>query len=319
MQQAQQPLLNKMNRFLLSTIALLAFFASYAHESSDFSKVLNPEVPTSITFADQKIDLDRIDMWERLDRELTSLSYTHGSTLLTLKRANKFFPILAPILEENGLPLDFLYLACTESMLDIRAYSPAKAAGLWQFIPATGRAYGLEINDCVDERLNIEKATVAACKFLKEMYAKYGKWESVACAYNAGGGRISSELSKQQVPSAFDLHLVSETSRYMFRILAYKMILENPRNYGFYVTEDQLYQPVECDIVEVNTAVSDWATWAKNHGITYAQLREQNPWIQARHLKNASGKVYKVKVPKKESLYRSSQKKNVYNPAWIGK
>ncbi len=308
-----------MKKILLSAIAFFAIFASYAQESNDFSKVLNPEVPKSVTFADQKIDLDRIDMWERLDRELTSLSYTHGSTLLTLKRANRFFPILAPILKENGLPLDFLYLACTESMLDIRAYSPAKAAGLWQFIPATGRAYGLEINDYVDERLNIEKSTVAACKFLKELYAKYGKWESVACAYNAGGGRITSELSKQQVQSAFDLHLVSETSRYMFRILAYKMILENPREYGFFVTADQLYQPVECDIVEVKTAVTDWPNWAKSHGITYAQLREQNPWIQAKYLKNASGKVYKVKVPKKESLYRSSQKKSVYNPAWIGK
>ena len=105
----------------------------------------------------------------------------------------------------------------------------------------------------------------------------------------------------------------------MFRILAYKIILENPRNYGFFVTENQLYQPIECDIVEVNTPISDWPTWAKEHGITYAQLREQNPWIQAKYLHNRSGKVYKVKVPKKESLYRSSQKKNVYNTSWIGK
>jgi hypothetical protein len=308
-----------MKKFILCAVAFFSLISATAQNQNSFSPVLNPDIPKSIMFADQKIDLDRIDMFERLDRELTSLTYTHGSTLLTLKRANKFFPILAPILEENGLPLDFLYLACTESMLDIRAYSPAKAAGLWQLIPATGRSYGLEINDYVDERLNIEKATVAACKYLKESYSKYGNWESVACAYNAGNGRITSELSKQQVSSAFDLHLVSETSRYMFRILAYKMILENPRKYGFCVTENQLYQPIECDIIEVNSAVSDWATWAKSHGITYAQLREQNPWIQARYLKNASGKVYKVKVPKKESLYRSSQKKSVYNPAWVGK
>ncbi|MBQ2838118.1 MAG: lytic transglycosylase domain-containing protein [Muribaculaceae bacterium] len=308
-----------MKKLLINTIAIVISFAVLAQEKRNFSIVLNPEVPKQITFANQKIDLDRIDMWERLDRELTSLTYTHGSTLLTLKRANRFFPILAPILKENGLPLDFLYLACTESMLDTRAYSPAKAAGLWQFIPATGKAYGLEINEYVDERLNIEKATIAACKYLKESYKKYGNWESVACAYNAGNGRITSELTKQQVTSSFDLHLVSETSRYMFRILAYKIILENPRNYGFFVTENQLYQPIECDIVEVNTPISDWPTWAKEHGITYAQLREQNPWIQAKYLHNRSGKVYKVKVPKKESLYRSSQKKNVYNTSWIGK
>lgn len=308
-----------MKKLLINTIAIVISFAVLAQEKRNFSIVLNPEVPKQITFANQKIDLDRIDMWERLDRELTSLTYTHGSTLLTLKRANRFFPILAPILKENGLPLDFLYLACTESMLDTRAYSPAKAAGLWQFIPATGKAYGLEINEYVDERLNIEKATIAACKYLKESYKKYGNWESVACAYNAGNGRITSELTKQQVTSSFDLHLVSETSRYMFRILAYKIILENPRNYGFFVTENQLYQPIECDIVEVNTPIADWPTWAKEHGITYAQLREQNPWIQAKYLHNRSGKVYKVKVPQKESLYRSSQKKNVYNPSWIGK
>lgn len=308
-----------MKKLLINTIAIVISFAVLAQEKRNFSIVLNPEVPKQITFANQKIDLDRIDMWERLDRELTSLTYTHGSTLLTLKRANRFFPILAPILKENGLPLDFLYLACTESMLDTRAYSPAKAAGLWQFIPATGKAYGLEINEYVDERLNIEKATIAACKYLKESYKKYGNWESVACAYNAGNGRITSELTKQQVTSSFDLHLVSETSRYMFRILAYKIILENPRNYGFFVTENQLYQPIESDIVEVNTPISDWPTWAKEHGITYAQLREQNPWIQAKYLHNRSGKVYKVKIPKKESLYRSSQKKNVYNTSWIGK
>ena len=308
-----------MKKLLINTIAIVISFAVLAQEKRNFSIVLNPEVPKQITFANQKIDLDRIDMWERLDRELTSLTYTHGSTLLTLKRANRFFPILAPILKENGLPLDFLYLACTESMLDTRAYSPAKAAGLWQFIPATGKAYGLEINEYVDERLNIEKATIAACKYLKESYKKYGNWESVACAYNAGNGRITSELTKQQVTSSFDLHLVSETSRYMFRILAYKIILENPRNYGFFVTENQLYQPIECDIVEVNTPISDWPTWAIEHGITYAQLREQNPGIQAKYLHNRSGKVYKVKVPKKESLYRSSQKKNVYNTSWIGK
>ena len=198
-----------MKKFIFSAIALFAILSINAQETRNFSQVVNPIVPESITFGGQKINLDRIDMFERLDRELTSLSYTHGSTLLTLKRANRFFPILAPILEKNGLPLDFLYLACTESMLDVRAYSPAKAAGLWQFIPATGKAYGLEVNEYVDERLNIEKATEAACKYLKDSYEKYGNWESVACAYNAGNGRITSELAKQQVSSAFDLYLVS--------------------------------------------------------------------------------------------------------------
>ena len=176
-----------------------------------------------------------------------------------------------------------------------------------------------EINEYVDERLNIEKATEAACRYLKNAYQNYGNWESVACAYNAGNGRITSELEKQQVTSAFDLYLVSETSRYMFRILAYKTIMENPRKYGFHLTAEQLYQPIEYDIIEVNTPIEDWPTWAKSHGITYAQLRELNPWIQAKYLKNKSEKIYQIKIPKKKSLYRSTQKKSVYNNAWIVK
>ena len=304
---------------ILIFILLLTSLIGSAKNTSKFSHVINPVIPYEIIFADQTISFDRTDMYERLDRELTSLTYAHGSTLLVLKRANRLFPILAPIMEKNGLPLDFLYLACTESLLDQRAYSPAKAAGIWQFIPSTGKSYGLEINEYVDERLNIEKATEAACHYLKEAYKKYGNWESVACAYNGGNGRISSELEKQQVTSAFDLHLTSETSRYMFRILAYKLIIENPQNYGFFLSPEQFYQPIECEIIEVNTPIEDWPTWAIEHGITFAQLREQNPWIQAKYLTNKSGKVYKVKIPKKESLYRSSQKQVIYNESWVGK
>lgn len=308
-----------MKKFIIIIVAFILSISASAQESTSFSKVLNPEIPSSITFAGQEINFDRIDMWERLDRELTSLTYTHGNTLLTIKRANRIFPILAPIMKKHGLPLDFLYLVCTESSLNIRAYSPAKAAGLWQFIPSTGKSYGLEINEYVDERLNIEKATIAACQYLKSAYNNYGNWESVASAYNAGNTRISSELDKQQVESAFDLYLNQETSRYMFRILAYKIIMENPRKYGFILNEDQLYQPIECNVVEINTPIPNWPTWAKEHGITFAQLREVNPWIQSKELENKLGKTYQIKIPKKESLYRSKQQKITYNPAWIGK
>lgn len=308
-----------MKKYILFAIFFIESITLYSNTPINFSSIYNPQIPSSIKFANQEINLDRSDMWERLDRELTSLIYSHGNTLLTIKRANRIFPILAPILKRHGLPLDFLYLACTESTLNIRAYSPAKAAGLWQFIPSTGRIYGLEINDYVDERLNIEKSTIAACKYLKNAYEKYGNWESVACAYNAGNTRISNELDKQQVSSAFDLHLNSETSRYMFRILAYKLILEDPQKYGFYLSEEQLYQPIECTIIEINTPIEDWPIWAKENGITYAQLREQNPWIQAKSLENKSGKTYKIKIPIKESLYRSTQKISIYNPKWTVK
>lgn len=307
------------NTITFIAISLIVTLASVAKNNVTFSKVVTPIIPDSMLFADQIIKFDRTDMYERLDRELTSLSYAHGSTMLVLKRANKLFPVLAPILEKNGLPLDFLYLACTESLLDYRAYSPAKAAGIWQFIPSTGKLYGLEINEYVDERLNIEKATIAACKYLKEAYQRYRNWESVACSYNGGNGRISSELSKQQQTSTFNLYLTSETSRYMFRILAYKLIFESPQKYGFYIQPEQFYFPIEYDVIEINTPIEDWPTWAVEHGITYAQLREQNPWIRDKYLINKSGKVYQIKVPKKESLYRSTQKRPIYNNAWIGK
>lgn len=285
--------------------------------NSIFSVVENPDVPLSMEFAGQKVNFDRIDMFERLDRELTSMTYTHGNTLLMLKRANRYFPELAPILKRNGIPLDMLYLACIESTLNPKAYSGAKAAGLWQFMPGTAKQYGLEVNEWVDERYNTEKATEAACRYLKTAYQKYGNWESVAASYNGGMSRISSELSKQLSSSAFDLYLVDETSRYMFRILAAKLIMEHPAAYGFRLDRHQLYQPIECSVEEVNGPVEDWPAWAKSKGITYYQLKEMNPWIMAKSLPNKSGKTYQVKVPKPDSLYRSKQKKTVYNKNWV--
>lgn len=285
--------------------------------NAGFQKIINPEIPSYINFANQKISTDRIDMYEKLDRELTAMSYTHGNTLLTIKRANRYFPIMAPILAKAGIPADMLYLAAIESNLDIRALSPAKAAGIWQFMPSTAKQYGLEVNDEVDERYNIEKETEAACRYLKNAYLKYGNWESVAASYNAGTARISSEMESQLADSAFDLFLVNETTRYPFRIIAAKLIMENPKAYGFHLTPEQLYQPVKCSEVTVDGPVDDWPAWAKSQGITYAQLREFNPWIRAKKLTNKAGKTYTVKIPKEKSLYRSSQEIKIYNPAWV--
>ena len=287
-----------------------------ATENIEYSTVVNPIIPKSVDFAGKKIDLDRIDMYERFDRELTSMIYTHGNTLLTIKRANRYFPMMAKILKANGIPSDMLYLACIESYLNPRAYSPAKAAGMWKFIHPAAKEYGLEINDEVDQRYDIGKATAAACKYLKRAYSKYGNWESAAASYNGGMGRISSELQKQGVSSAYDLYLTDETSRYMFRLLAMKAIMENPSEFGFKLSPSQLYQPIPVDIVEVNGPVDDWAIWAKKYGITYAQLREENPWIRAKKLTNKAGKTYQVRVPKKYSLFRSKQKITTYNPNW---
>ena len=279
----------------------------------------SPEVPVSVTFAGKKIDCDRIDMYERLDRELTSFVYGHTNTLITIKRANRYYPVIMPILKRNGVPDDVFYLSAIESYFNIRAYSPAKAAGLWQFIPSTAKQYGLEVNDEIDERYNVEKSTEAACRYLKNGYAKYGDWATVMASYNAGMNRISKELEHQMADSSFDLYLNEETSRYVFRILAMKVVMEHPFKYGFHLTAEQLYQPIECKEVEVSGPVDDWSKWAKSYGITYAQLREVNPWIRAKSLTNKLKKTYKVKIPYSDELYRSKRKFKAYNQQWVSK
>ena len=307
-----------LKHLLVISFLCLASSGAWAQGSnSSFSTVGAPEIPMSIDFCGDKVSFDRIDMAERLDRELTATIYAQTMTSLIVKRANRYFPRLIEILKQNNMPEDLIYLAVAESALDINALSPAKAAGIWQFMPATGKQYGLEINEDVDERYDIEKETVAACKYLRNAYSKYHNWATVCASYNAGTGKISSELSAQQVNNSFDLRLVSETSRYVFRIIAYKIFFQNPKKYGYHITSDQLYQPIDYDIVEVNSSVSSWASWAKSHGITYAQLRDANPWIRNSKLSNSSGRIYKVKVPKQESLYRSKSKKTVYNRNWV--
>ena len=301
---------------LAATLAASALSASAIDASAVFSPVVSPYTPVEMTFCGKAVDLDNTLMAERLDRELTGMSYSHTNTLLTIKRANKLFPELAPILKRNGIPADLLYLACVESTLNPRAYSAAKAAGLWQFIPETAKQYGLEVNEYVDERYNTEKATEAACRYFRKAFEKYGNWESVAESYNGGMGRISSELDKQQQRSAFNLYLADETMRYIFRIMATKLIMENPRAYGFTLHKSQLYQPVEYRTVTVDTPVEDWPTWAKKHGIDYLTLREHNQWIRAKSMPNKTGKTYKVRIPLEQSLSRKKQNTTVYNPAW---
>lgn len=302
-----------------TSIAQAQLKREYSMETSSpvFSTTASPDIPMSVTFAGEKVSFDRLDMAERLDRELTSIIYGQTTTELCFKRANRYFPVLAKILKEQGVPLDFLYLAVTESSMDYNAYSSAKAAGLWQLLAGTARDYGLEVTDDVDERYDPEKSTVAACKYLKSAYKKYGHWPTVAASYNAGMGRISSEMSKQKVDNSFDLHLVQETSRYVFRIIAYKLVMENPKRYGYRFSRKNLWQPVNYTTVDVTGSVASWIDWAQAKGITYAQLREANPWIRSTKLTNTSGKTYKVRVPKQADLYRSKRSFTVYNKDWV--
>ena len=231
---------------LVAGAALPALYACLSTGERDVPQsqlpfaTVSPDVPDVVVFAGDTLRLDRADLRERMDREQCAFTYMHASTLLALKRANRYFPVIEPILRQEGVPDDLKYLAVIESSLDERAYSPAHAAGLWQFIEATGRQYGLEVNDHIDERYHVEKATRAACRYLKDAYARYGDWLTVAASYNAGQGRISRELERQEADRATDLWLNKETTRYMFRLLAAKELFANPRRFGFCLRRSQL-------------------------------------------------------------------------------
>ncbi len=303
--------------FLLST-------SEASLEASKNPKVLSMttsvEIPDEVTLASEKLTLDRYDLRERFDREINSFAYLHATTLLLIKRANRIFPIIDPILKANGIPEDFRYLAVIESSLDPRAISSAKASGLWQLMPATATQFGLEVTSEVDERFSIEKSTEAACKYLNSAYRKYGSWSSVAMSYNAGMGRISDELDKQQASNSVDLWLVEETSRYYFRMLAIKCIFDDPYKYGFVISANQLYKPINFKTVEISESIPDLASFAKNNGITYAQLKDFNSWLRDRQLTITAKRPnrYTILIPDNESLYyKKGEKVKVYNDKWI--
>ena len=286
-------------------------------ESKVAALAMAPAVPAEVHFADETIHLNRADLRERMDREITAFTYSHQLTLLMIKRANRYFPIVEPILKECGVPDDLKYLMVIESNLSPRARSSAGAAGMWQFMQETGRKYGLEVNVNIDERYNIEKATRAACAYLKESYEMYGDWMTVAASYNAGQNGITRRLEQQGVDNAMDLWLVEETSRYMFRILTAKMVLENPKAYGFMLKRSQLYPYIAPKtIVTTTQQIDDLTAFAKQHGVTVAQLKEENPWLREYTMNNKSGRTYHIRIPDVEALHYDPHKTKPHNPNW---
>lgn len=286
-------------------------------ESKVAALAVVPAVPAEVHFADETIRLDRADLRERMDREITAFTYSHQLTLLMIKRANRYFPIVEPILKECGVPDDLKYLMVIESNLSPLARSSAGAAGMWQFMQETGRKYGLEVNANIDERYNIEKATRAACAYLKESYDMYGDWMTVAASYNAGQNGITRRLEQQGVNSAMDLWLVEETSRYMFRILTAKMVIENPKAYGFMLKRSQLYPYIAPKtIVTTTQQIDDLTAFAKEHGVTVAQLKEENPWLREYTMNNKSGRTYRLRIPDAEALHYDPSKTKAHNPNW---
>lgn len=254
------------------------------------------DIDKAYDFAGEKVPVRNFDVAERLDRELSVNTYWHSSTLLNIKQAHRFFPVIEPILREHGVPDDFKFLAVAESNLR-NVTSPAGAKGIWQFVPNTARHYGLEMSNDVDERYHYEKATVAACKYLKEYYQDFGSWTLAAAAYNMGGPRLKRLLEDQKSNSYYDLNLSEETSRYVFRVLAIKEIMSSPKDYGFYVEESHLYAPLKYRTVQIDTSVSNWGEFAGTHDTSYRLLKVYNPWLITGELSNSKGKLYDIKLP----------------------
>ena len=261
-------------------------------------------IPDTLFFADERIPLENFDVRESLDMEIHKVSYWHSEMFLYLKRANRYFPVIEPILKKNGIPEDFKYICVAESGLR-NAVSPAKAVGFWQFMSATAKGYGLTVNKEVDERYHLVKSTKAACKYLKGKYAKYGSWTLAAASYNAGDGGVKKFMNYQGEKSYFDLALYDETSRYVYRALAMKLIMENPQNYGFNFRKRDLYPVIDTKEVKVDSTISDMAEFAKSQGTNYKMLKIFNPWLRAHKLTNTSKKTYYITIPEKGARAKS--------------
>ncbi|ALM48385.1 murein transglycosylase [Flavobacterium psychrophilum] len=268
-----------------------------AHMKEDKTTV-NKEYtfPSEIDFAGEKAPLNVSDVRERFDRELLVNANLDATTKIIIKRANRAFPVIEPILKRNGIPDDFKYLAVIESGL-VNAVSPAGARGVWQFMPETGKERGLEVNDGVDERYHLEKSTEAACRYLNDAYKKFGSWTLAAASYNGGVGGVNKQITFQGVTNYYDLLLTDETARYVFRILALKEIMQHPLDYNFGMAPTELYPILPVKKVEVTSSIPDLAVFSKEQGINYKILKIHNPWLRDRKLDVAAGKKYTLDIP----------------------
>ena len=254
------------------------------------------DLPQNISFAGERCPLEREDIAERFDRELHVNTYWRSNTLLLMKRINRWFPMIERVFKNEGIPDDFKYLAIAETMLQ-NLESPAGAAGFWQLLPTTARELGLEVNNEIDERYDQLKATYAAAKYLKRAKKRFGSWTNVAASYNRGMNGYQRALRKQKVNDFYDLKLNSETSRYVFRILAFKEIIENPEKYGFKIRRKQYYPEIKTIKLKVDTTINNLVDFAHKNGITYKTLRLHNPWVNDYSLSNNKRKTYTFLIP----------------------
>lgn len=284
----------------LILIISISGFLIFAISNEDKNKITREGTayyfPLEVDFAGEKMPLEIPDVKERFDRELLVNANLHASTILIIKRANRAFKIIEPILEKNGVPNDFKYLAVIESSL-INAVSPAGAKGVWQFMPATAKEIGMEVNECVDERYHLEKSTEAACKFLVAAKVKFGSWTLAAASYNGGITGVTKQIELQKVANYYDLLLNEETSRYVFRILALKEIMQAPEKFGFEIPKQDLYELYPTRKIEIDSSVTNLADFAIHQRVNYKILKLYNPWLRATQLDNKIRKKYIIQLP----------------------
>jgi len=285
-------------------LLLIGFVSNNSEEETDFPqgyKIISPGVPDNLDFCGEGVPLENYEVYERIDREIIVNTYFHSATIIEMKRANRWFPVVEQILKANGIPDDFKYLMVAESGI-ANVVSPAGATGYWQFIESTALEYGLEVNSEVDERLNLEKSTEAACRYLHDADSLFGNWTMAAASYNMGFVNTQKQIERQKANIYYNLVLNSETSRYLARIVAIKEIMTHPKKYGFDIKQKDLYNQMPYEVVRVKGPVNDLADFAFDNGINYKTLKLYNPWLRDNTLTNKGGKIYSIKIPVEGSI-----------------
>jgi membrane-bound lytic murein transglycosylase D len=287
--------------FTVSLFLLLGFSNGTSKQNNPSGSVVTVNsksfpIPDSVSFAGERVPLENIDTRESLEREIIITAYRHSATIMIIKRAPRYFPVIEKILKEYNIPDDFKYLSVAESDLS-NLISPAGATGFWQIMPETGKEQGMEINNEVDERYNIERSTRFACEYFLKSYTKYGNWTLTAASYNGGRNGLDDQIEIQHEHNYYDLLLNEETARYIFRAVAYKLMIANPSQYGFDLTEKDLYPVMKYSEVKVDTAVTDFSKFARKFDTNYKILKMLNPWLRKPYLTNKARKSYVIKVP----------------------
>lgn len=293
------------NKLILSILSIfgiisIAILTTAAIEKDDESKTNNDStfivskqiyIPDSATLFGERVPLEYYEVREALERELLVNVYYQSQTTQILKYKHRFFPTIDSILQANDIPQDFKYLAVAESGLRINI-SPKGAVGFWQIIESTAKQYGLTVSNEIDQRYDLEKSTEVACKYFQNAYKKFGNWTMAAASYNLGIGGLAKQAGYQGITSFYDLYTNSETSRYIFRILAFKLILENPERYGYIGIEP--YPTIKQKIVVVDSTISDLSAFARSQGSNYKMLKSLNPWLREKYLPNKDSIKYKI-------------------------